>query len=55
MIGEILRLEQMAIAVNKDNAVLLEKINKALEEMHADGTMRTISEKWHNGADITIR
>lgn len=51
--GEILRLEEMAIAINKEDTSLLDKINVILQEMHEDGTMKTISEKWHNGADIT--
>ncbi|MFA5659232.1 MAG: transporter substrate-binding domain-containing protein [Oscillospiraceae bacterium] len=51
--GEILRLEEMAIAINKDDAELLEEINKILQEMHDDGTLTEISEKWMNGEDIT--
>lgn len=53
--GEILRLEEMGIAVNKDNEALLTKLNAILEDMHADGTLKGISEKWHNGADITVK
>jgi len=53
--GEILRLEEMGIAVNKDNPALLAKINEALADMHSDGTLKAISEKWHNGADITAK
>lgn len=53
--GEILRLEEMGIATNKEDTALLEKINEILEEMHEDGTLKEISEKWHNGADITVK
>jgi len=53
--GEILRLEEMGIAINKNDPELLAEINKILKEMHEDGTLRAISEKWHNGADITVK
>lgn len=52
--GEILRLEVMGIALNRDDTTLLAKINELLEDMREDGTLREISEKWHNGADITV-
>lgn len=53
--GEILRLEVMGIAINRDDTTLLAKINEILEEMREDGTLKEISEEWHNGADITVR
>lgn len=53
--GEILRLEQMAIAINKEDTSLLDKVNEILNEMHNDGTLKAISEKWHNGSDITVK
>lgn len=53
--GEILRLEEMGIAFNKNDVTLMDKVNEILEEMHEDGTMREISEKWHDGMDITVR
>lgn len=53
--GEVLRLEEMAIAINKHDMSLLEKINEILEEMHEDGTMAAISEDWFDGQDITVR
>ena len=53
--GEILRLEEMAIAFNQDDEALMERVNEILEEMHEDGTLREISERWHDGADITVR
>ena len=51
--GDLLRLEKMAIAVQKGNDELLQKLNDALEEMHEDGTLTKISANWHEGADIT--
>ena len=54
-VGSILRLEQMGIAINKDDTTLLAKLNEILAGMFADGTMKSISEKWHDGADITVK
>lgn len=53
--GDLLRLEQMGIAVNKDDVELLEELNNILEELHADGTLREISMNWHDGEDITVK
>lgn len=39
-------VEDYAICVNKDNAQLLADINKALEELKADGTISTIINKY---------
>ncbi|WP_320939341.1 transporter substrate-binding domain-containing protein [Lysinibacillus capsici] len=39
------------MAINKDNEVLLEAINKAIEEMVKDGTYKEISMKWF-GKDL---
>lgn len=55
MAGEILRLESMGIAINKDDDTLLAEIDKILAEMHEDGTMKAISEEWHNGVNITVK
>jgi len=44
--GDLLRKENISIAVNKDNPVLLKKINKAIKEMVDDGTYEKISNKW---------
>jgi polar amino acid transport system substrate-binding protein len=44
--------EPMAFCFPKKDAELRDKVNKILEEMQNDGTMKTISEKWF-GEDIT--
>ncbi len=54
-VGELLRLENMGIAINKDDKELLERINEILKEMHEDGTLTKISEKWLGGVDITVK
>lgn len=38
--------EQYAIAVSKENTELLDNINKALEELTADGTLKSIVDKY---------
>ncbi|MBO8162679.1 MAG: transporter substrate-binding domain-containing protein [Brevibacillus sp.] len=45
-VGEPLYLDQMGIPVKKGNQALLEKLNKALEEIKADGTYEQISKKY---------
>jgi len=53
--GDILRLEEMGIAINKEDTSLLAKIDEILLAMHDDGTLTEISAKWQNGADITVK
>jgi len=51
--GSVLRTEKMGIAFKKDSPLTAE-VNKILEEMRADGTMKAISNKWFPGQDITV-
>ncbi|MBQ0050510.1 MAG: transporter substrate-binding domain-containing protein [Treponema sp.] len=44
--------EFFGVAIRKGNSALTEKINQALDEMKADGTLKAISEKIF-GADLT--
>ncbi len=44
--------DQMGIMFNKGNKELVDAVNKALEEMKADGTYLKISEKWF-GEDVS--
>ncbi len=50
--GELIRTENVAIAVRQEDVELREKLTEILEELHEDGTMTEISMKWH-GTDIT--
>lgn len=50
-VGEPLSKDNQAIALRKDDKELLEKVNKALDEIIKDGTYQKISEKWF-GRDI---
>lgn len=52
--GGILRLESMGIAIRQEDTSLLEKIDEILQEMHDDGTLSAISEKWLGG-DVTVK
>lgn len=49
--GDIIKTEEIAVAINKDNPALLEAINKAIAEMVEDGTYTEISTKWF-GEDL---
>ncbi|MFJ5790501.1 transporter substrate-binding domain-containing protein [Lysinibacillus sp. NPDC093197] len=50
-VGEEIKREEIAVAIKKDNQVLLEAINKAIADMVADGTYKDISTKWF-GKDL---
>ncbi|MGG2067387.1 ABC transporter substrate-binding protein [Bacillus sp. S14(2024)] len=45
-VGKPLSLDEMAIAVRKDDKELMQKLNKALDEIIQDGTYEKISKKW---------
>ena len=45
--------EELAIGFRKDDHALRNKVQDTINEMNADGTLKTISEKWF-GSDITI-
>lgn len=55
IVGELLRLESMGIAINKGDSELLEQVDEILEEMHADGTLTQISQKWLDGEDVSVK
>lgn len=49
--------EPLAIAFDRnapiDNQSLVDAVSAIIEEMHADGTLTQLSEKWYEGEDIT--
>jgi len=53
ILDETLQEELYGIGFLKGNAALRDKVQKVLEEMAADGTMKAVSEKWF-GKDVTI-
>lgn len=55
LVGELLRLENMGIAINKDDTELLDRVNEILQDMHDDGALTKISEEWLGGVDISVK
>ena len=57
MVGDPLYFEPLAIAFDKndpvDNATLVAAVSKIVDDMHADGTLSALSEKWYHGQDLT--
>ncbi len=54
MADNLLRMEKMGIAINKDDKELLKRMNEILQDMRDDGTLKEISLKWLDGVDITV-
>ena len=50
--GEPFATQKQAVAVRKDSGDLVTAIDGAIAALRADGTLKTISEKWF-GADVT--
>ncbi|QOR65722.1 transporter substrate-binding domain-containing protein [Cytobacillus suaedae] len=50
---ELLGRSEQAIGIAKDNEVLLEKVNEALQTLRENGTLKKISEEFF-GEDITV-
>ncbi|MNJ65454.1 Glutamine-binding periplasmic protein precursor [compost metagenome] len=54
LLDESLAPEQYGIGVKKGNEELLNKLQKALDELNADGTAAQISEAWF-GEDKVLK
>ena len=55
-VGEPIYDENLAIALDKagpEHAALLYEIDQIIGQMHEDGTLTQLSEKWFDGADLT--
>lgn len=56
IVGEPLYYEPLSVAIDRNASLdpesLVEKISGIIEEMHEDGTLSELSEKWY-GADLT--
>lgn len=52
ILDETLASEEYGIGFKKGNEELRDKVQAALEDMAADGTMKEISDKWF-GRDVT--
>ena len=53
VLNENLSTEEYGIGFRKSDVKLRDEVQKILEEMAADGTVATISEKWF-GTDISV-
>ncbi|HSG85707.1 MAG TPA: transporter substrate-binding domain-containing protein [Candidatus Limnocylindrales bacterium] len=55
-VGDPVFFEPLAVAFDKsgpDPAKMVEEVNKILDEMRSDGTLKSLSEKWF-GLDLTV-
>lgn len=50
--GDIIGDDAIGIAVRKEDKALMDELNKVIDELIKDGTLKTLSEKWC-GMDIT--
>ena len=57
IVGDPIFGEPLAIAFDKsselDDATLLDAVDGIVADMHADGTLTRLSEKWYDGLDLT--
>ncbi len=59
IVGDPVFYEPLAVAIDKsseaDPASLVEAVDKIVGEMHDDGTLTELSEKWYDGVDLTVQ
>ena len=58
LVGDPVFYEPLAVAFDKaveDNDSLVERVNEIVNEMHEDGTLTELSEKWYEGLDYTTQ
>jgi polar amino acid transport system substrate-binding protein len=57
IVGDPLFYEPLAVAIDKESPAnpkpLVKEVSKIVEEMHKDGTLTELSEKWYDGIDLT--
>jgi len=58
IVGEPLYYEPLAVAIDKssslDPVTLVDKVSEIVKEMHDDGTLTKLSQKWY-GSDLTVK
>jgi ABC-type amino acid transport substrate-binding protein len=55
-VGDPVFYESLAVAFDNgvaDNDSLVAAVDQIVGDMHADGTLKTLSEKWFGGLDLT--
>jgi polar amino acid transport system substrate-binding protein len=59
IVGDPLFYEPLGVAVDKDSPedpkAFVDEISSIIEEMHSDGTLTELSEKWYDGTDLTTK
>ncbi len=59
IVGDPVFYEPLSVAMDKssklDGATLVEAVGGIVDEMHADGTLSTMSKKWYDGLDLTVQ
>ncbi len=53
--GAPLYYEDLAFAIKKGEGDWLTMLNYAVAQMHEDGSLTAMSEKWYNGLDLTVK
>jgi polar amino acid transport system substrate-binding protein len=57
-VGDPIFFEPLAVCFDKaadDGASLAEAVDQIVQDMHDDGTLTAMSEKWYNGIDLTTQ
>jgi polar amino acid transport system substrate-binding protein len=55
-VGDPVFFEPLAVVFDKsvpDNDRLISEVDRIIGEMHVDGTLTELSEKWYEGLDLT--
>ena len=58
LVGEPVFYEPLAVAFDKaveDNDSLVAAVDAIVGQMHADGTLTSLSEQWYGGTDLTVQ
>jgi polar amino acid transport system substrate-binding protein len=56
LVGDPVFFEPLAVAFDKsvaDNDALVSEVDRIIGEMHSDGTLTQLSQKWYEGLDLT--
>lgn len=57
IVGDPVFYEPLAVATDKEgvHAELQAQLDQIVKDMHADGTLTTLSQKWFGGQDLTVK
>jgi ABC-type amino acid transport substrate-binding protein len=57
LLGKAVYAEKLGFSIDKNaapNGKFLEQLNKAVADMHSDGTLTALSKKYYDGFDLTV-